>query len=114
MRKRFLVAAAALAAGAFIAVDRSAVVVAQGGESLKAAPNRRADEGKGPFKTLVIRGVTLIDGTGAPPQGADALRQRGGARARRHWPSDAVAARREHAPRSYARYARCRGEYWPK
>jgi imidazolonepropionase-like amidohydrolase len=33
------------------------------------APNRRADEGKGPYQTLVIRGVTLIDGTGAPPQG---------------------------------------------
>ena len=70
MLKRLLVAATALAVGAFIAADRSAVVVvAQGGESLKAAPNRRADEGKGPFKTLVIRGVMLIDGTGAPPQG---------------------------------------------
>jgi hypothetical protein len=33
------------------------------------APNRRPDEGRGPFKTLVIRGVILIDGTGAPPQG---------------------------------------------
>jgi imidazolonepropionase-like amidohydrolase len=33
------------------------------------APNRRADEGQGPFKTLVIRGAWLIDGTGAPPQG---------------------------------------------
>jgi imidazolonepropionase-like amidohydrolase len=38
-------------------------------DPLKAAPNRRADEGKGPFKTLVIRGVTVIDGTGAPPAG---------------------------------------------
>ena len=36
---------------------------------LTPAPNRRADEGRGPFKTLVIRGVMLIDGTGAPPQG---------------------------------------------
>ena len=36
---------------------------------LTPAPDRRADEGKGPFKTLVIRGVMLIDGTGAPPQG---------------------------------------------
>ena len=36
---------------------------------LTAAPNRRADEGRGPYKTLVIRGVTLIDGSGAPPQG---------------------------------------------
>jgi imidazolonepropionase-like amidohydrolase len=43
----------------------------QGGgrESLTAAPARRSNEGAGPFKTLVIRGVMLIDGTGAPPQG---------------------------------------------
>ena len=40
---------------------------AEGG--LTPAPNRRSDEGRGPFKTLVIRGVTLIDGTGAPPIG---------------------------------------------
>ncbi len=33
------------------------------------APNRRADEGKGPFKVFVIRGAMLIDGTGSPPQG---------------------------------------------
>jgi imidazolonepropionase-like amidohydrolase len=33
------------------------------------APNRAPDEGRGPFKTLVIRGAILIDGTGAPPQG---------------------------------------------
>src|SRR6476469_524972 len=38
-------------------------------ESLRPAPNRRADEGKGPYKTLVIRGATLIDGTGGPPRG---------------------------------------------
>ncbi len=38
-------------------------------ETLKAAPNRRSDEGKGPFKTMVIRGATLIDGTGGPPRG---------------------------------------------
>jgi imidazolonepropionase-like amidohydrolase len=36
---------------------------------LTPAPNRRADEGRGPFKTLVIRGAYLIDGTGAPPVG---------------------------------------------
>jgi imidazolonepropionase-like amidohydrolase len=38
-------------------------------ESLKGAPDRRPDEGKGPFKTLAIRGVMVIDGTGAPPAG---------------------------------------------
>ena len=38
-------------------------------DPLVPAPNRRSDEGRGPFKTLAIRGVILIDGTGAPPQG---------------------------------------------
>ena len=33
------------------------------------SPDRRPGEGAGPFKTLVIRGVTVIDGTGAPPTG---------------------------------------------
>jgi len=33
------------------------------------APPRRTGEGEGPFKRLVIRGATLIDGTGAPPIG---------------------------------------------
>jgi imidazolonepropionase-like amidohydrolase len=38
-------------------------------ESLTPAPARGSDEGKGPFKTLVLRGAILIDGTGAPPVG---------------------------------------------
>ena len=38
-------------------------------ESITPAPARGADEGKGPFKTLVIRGAILIDGAGAPPFG---------------------------------------------
>ena len=33
------------------------------------APDRRAGEGEGPFKRLIIRGATVIDGTGAPPIG---------------------------------------------
>lgn len=33
------------------------------------APARKPGEGAGPFKRLVIRGATLIDGTGAPPIG---------------------------------------------
>jgi imidazolonepropionase-like amidohydrolase len=36
---------------------------------LTPAPNRGPDEGRGPFKTLVIRGAILIDGTGGPPRG---------------------------------------------
>src|SRR5690349_15997663 len=38
-------------------------------ESLRGGPDRRPDEGKGPFKTLAIRGVMVIDGTGGPPAG---------------------------------------------
>lgn len=35
----------------------------------KGAPPRTAGEGMGPFRKLVIRGATLIDGTGAPGRG---------------------------------------------
>ncbi|HXW06524.1 MAG TPA: hypothetical protein VD833_14905 [Vicinamibacterales bacterium] len=38
-------------------------------EELVPAPARRQGEGRGPFKSLVIRGAMLIDGSGAPPQG---------------------------------------------
>jgi hypothetical protein len=42
------------------------------------APSRRADEGEGPFGRLVIRGATLVDGTGAPPVGpVDIVIERG-------------------------------------
>ena len=37
--------------------------------SLIPAPDRGLDEGLGPFPRLVIRGATLINGTGAPPIG---------------------------------------------
>ncbi len=33
------------------------------------APDRQSDEGEGPFERLIIRGGTLIDGTGGPPRG---------------------------------------------
>ncbi len=33
------------------------------------APDRAPDEGEGPFERLIIRGATVIDGTGAPPRG---------------------------------------------
>src|SRR5881398_1155646 len=35
----------------------------------KYAPDRRADEGDGPYERLILRGATLVDGTGAPPIG---------------------------------------------
>ncbi len=37
--------------------------------SIPPAPDRRPDEGIGPFDRLIIRGAILIDGTGAPPIG---------------------------------------------
>lgn len=36
---------------------------------VKPAPDRRPGEGEGPFQRLIIRGATVIDGTGAPPRG---------------------------------------------
>src|SRR5207247_4204299 len=36
---------------------------------LTPAPNRASGEGFGPYKTMVVRGATLIDGTGGPPRG---------------------------------------------
>ncbi len=38
-------------------------------DGLTPAPARRPGEGLGPFKTMVIRGAMLIDGTGGPPSG---------------------------------------------
>ena len=40
-----------------------------GGGGFVAAPARRTGEGLGPFKSLLIRGVMVVDGTGAPPYG---------------------------------------------
>ena len=42
---------------------------AQDIEVVRPAPDRGADEGEGPFKKLIIRNATLINGTGAPPIG---------------------------------------------
>ncbi|SMF69047.1 amidohydrolase family protein [Allosphingosinicella indica] len=38
-------------------------------QRMEPVPARRADEGAGPYAKLVIRGATLIDGSGAPPKG---------------------------------------------
>jgi imidazolonepropionase-like amidohydrolase len=38
-------------------------------DRLVPAPDRRNGEGRGPFQTLTIRNVMVIDGTGAPPAG---------------------------------------------
>ncbi len=66
-----------------------------GGGGFIAAPARRAGEGLGPFKTLIIRDVMVIDGTGAPPYGPDEHRRR---RQPHHAHSAARARRRAAAP----------------
>src|SRR5262249_3612253 len=41
----------------------------QAQRSIAPGPDRKSGEGEGPFDRLVIRGATMIDGTGAPPVG---------------------------------------------
>jgi hypothetical protein len=41
----------------------------QSSPKMERVPDRQAGEGEGPFRRLVIRGATLVDGTGAPPRG---------------------------------------------
>jgi imidazolonepropionase-like amidohydrolase len=45
-----------------------AAMVSVSAQQMQPTPPRGAD-GEGPFERLVIRGVTVIDGTGAPPRG---------------------------------------------
>ena len=42
---------------------------AQGNVSINGSPDRKTGEGEGPFDRMVIRGITMIDGTGAPARG---------------------------------------------
>jgi len=56
--------AGGMAAG--VAADQSGAPARRG---VAPAPDRRSDEGEGPFTRLIIRGATVIDGTGAPPLG---------------------------------------------
>jgi imidazolonepropionase-like amidohydrolase len=67
IRSRSSFGAALLGAMALAAFPPPAA--AQQRDSLRSAPNRPAGEGEGPFQRLIIRGATLIDGTGAPPRG---------------------------------------------
>ena len=57
----FLIVAAVLSIASF--------APAFGMAQVQEAPNRPAGEGEGPFERLILRGATLIDGTGAPPFG---------------------------------------------
>ncbi len=38
-------------------------------ETIPPAPPRAEGEGEGPYERLILRGATMIDGTGAPPRG---------------------------------------------
>src|SRR5262245_8862873 len=75
MTARRFVAAAVLATTLLLPTLSSHLVTAQTTPAQQLingylpAPNRRADEGRGPFPQLTIRGVMVIDGTGAPPYG---------------------------------------------
>ena len=46
-----------------------APLVAAGIPAAPPAPDRPEGEGAGPYDKLIIRGATIIDGTGAPPYG---------------------------------------------
>jgi imidazolonepropionase-like amidohydrolase len=58
-----------LARVVLVTLTVTTTLVAQQPDPNIGAPDRKAGEGEGPFDRLVIRGITVIDGTGAPPQG---------------------------------------------
>jgi hypothetical protein len=60
---------AVLAAAALCGLAAVPALKAQEGPRMERVPDRRPGEGAGPFRRLVIRGATLIDGSGAPPMG---------------------------------------------
>jgi imidazolonepropionase-like amidohydrolase len=51
------------------AVNVLAQTSAEARDDPRPAPNRPAGEGEGPYPRLIIRGATVIDGTGAPARG---------------------------------------------
>jgi imidazolonepropionase-like amidohydrolase len=53
----------------FLLAIATLMLTAQEPAPVNPSPDRRAGEGEGPFDRLVIRGITVIDGTGAPPRG---------------------------------------------
>ncbi len=48
------------------------------GQGMETTTRRAPDEGVGPFERLIIRGATVIDGTGAPPRGPMDIVMEGG------------------------------------
>ncbi len=52
-----------------IALICTPAIAADPGTTMEPTPVRTADEGEGPFPTLLITGVNVIEGTGSPPAG---------------------------------------------
>lgn len=52
-----------------LALGIAALAFGQFDTHINPSPNRRAGEGDGPYDRLVIRGINVIDGTGAPARG---------------------------------------------
>ena len=59
------------AVAAMLAMTAASLPALQAQESpkMERVADRQTGEGEGPFRRLVIRGATLVDGTGAPPRG---------------------------------------------
>jgi len=55
--------------GLFLASPLPALAQQDKEPEMEQTIRRGPDEGGGPYDRLVIRGATMIDGTGAPPQG---------------------------------------------
>ena len=68
MRTMWNCRGALLAAAILLPAGTASALHAQDGGRPETTP-RGADEGDGPYDRLILRGVTVIDGTGAPPQG---------------------------------------------
>ena len=69
LRKRVLFPVLAIAAVFLLHAPAPAAAQDDEEKTVTRAPDRRPDEGEGPFERLIIRGATVIDGTGAPPRG---------------------------------------------
>ena len=69
LRKRVLFPVLAIAAVFLLQAPAPAAAQDEEEKTVTPAPDRRPDEGEGPFERLIIRGATVIDGTGAPPRG---------------------------------------------
>ncbi len=71
MRSRsFVLLAALLVATLALPVATDGALAQQGADpQMIPAPDRGSSEGMGPYNRLIIRGATVIDGTGGPPMG---------------------------------------------